>query len=1697
MKAFLKLLVLVGFALGIAHPALAALPGEVTSITPGNGATNVPQNTTVSVVFSVDMDNTTINATNLYLKLGGSGTAIAASVSYDSTSRTAVLTPSANLTNNASYTVFVTRSIKTSAGVRINGGSTYTEYSFTIEPANLPPTVNSTTPASGATGVSRTSRATATFSEDIKLSTLTSSTFYMKAGATSIPGFISYNASTFVATFTPTVTLAYSTIYTVTLTTGITDQAGLAMAANKVWSFTTMAPDTTPPTVTSVTPAADATGVSLTPTLSAVFSEDINEATLTSASFTVGGVAGTVAYNAASRTATFTPSAPLARETIYTATLSSAVTDVAGNALTPKSWSFTTVGTFPVTATPMNNYCQTPPFVTSGAASLKPNVLLIVDNSGSMYEFAYKTPGTGDSSFDTSYNSATSYYGYFDPTKMYAYSTTSGGYFLVDSTKTLDTTKFSATSGFSGNMLNWLTMRRVDIVRKVLVGGKTQPRSAGVANYLFPSNDPDRNYYKSYGSRYYEVSDKLYVCGSSSCNSNTASYNLKVYVGDQLPQEGLLLQMNDRINFGIMNFNGGYKFEDNQNSTRDGGQVTVDIGATGTNLITQVENTDPSTWTPLGETLYEAVRYFEATTSAYNGGTYSGKDPITASCMKNFVLILTDGESTKDRNLPGTAFTGSGGVTDANFNIKTYMDRIATTDGTTSKWNVSPNSDEGSWYLPGVALYAHTTDLRSATLGKSALPGTQNLTIYTVFAFDDSATGRLLLQQTSKFGGFDDASMSATSVPDSAGKWGKCDASGITDYAHCVPNTYYEAQQGDQLKSALQSAFEDILSKVSSGTSASIVNNRGQSGANLYQAVFYPKKSFDSTDLYWTGELQNLWYYLDPKLQTSSIREDTNDDWKLDLKADRKVTVDYDTTKNQTVANWYLDSTGDGSFTFEKTGTPDDVHALWRAGRLLHYRSPGSRTIKTTLGSYNSAFLSDSNPLASNASDGMVSFENTNGASIGDYLNVTDVSTAKKLIDYVRGVDYLTDTAYRARTATIKGKSTMPAPFNADVTGVWKLGDIISSTPQAQSERQLNDFDSSYSDLSYKDFYTSAQYKKRNMVYTAANDGMLHAFRSGLVSSVPHTTTALSTVTTISNPDNTLNIGDEEWAFVPKNALPYLKYLGDPSYNHLYYVNNTVVLADASINRPNNSSASCTQSSYWKCDKKTTYSDAATKTLDLDNTSWRTILVGGMGLGGASRDYAGFCNKDDGSTPASSAQETRLDCVKSPIAGTGLSSFFALDVTVPTAPKFLWEFSDAVLASADKGLGYATSGPAIVRIASRVPANATHGTPDLAKNGRWFAVFATGPSGPIDTGINQFRGRSDNNLKVYVVDLHPDLSSGWVKNTNYWVFDSGIANAFGGDLSESVIDVDRRKPGNYGYYSDDVVYIGYTRPKTGVTPAQWTDGGVLRLLTNDSWDPADWSLSKVIDGVGPVTSNVTKLEDTSITKKLWLYFGTGRYFYKDTAAQDDPSSQRHLFGVQDVCYNTQTTRMNGGYSDVTGLKQGCMLAAPAVLSFSDLVDQSSTIAASVPATKKGWYIGLDLPGNYAMGAQMTTAAYDAERVVTNTTISSRGVVYYTTFKPTSDLCGYGGSTLLWIVDYSNGGVPPPSTQKGKMLLQLSSGEFISIDLSQDTKGDASQNTRGDRRLKATLSGHGIAGGKGGSLQGASAPVRKILHILEK
>ncbi|MBL1262769.1 N,N-dimethylformamidase beta subunit family domain-containing protein, partial [Methylomicrobium sp. RS1] len=113
-------------------------------------------------------------------------------------------------------------------------------YSVTYGADSISPTVTSTFPANGATGVIQQPAVTATFSEPVDPSTVTTANFQLQAGSNPpVAVTVSYDPGTRTATLRPNTLLAESTLYTAKVLTGIKDLAGNALASTFTWSFTT------------------------------------------------------------------------------------------------------------------------------------------------------------------------------------------------------------------------------------------------------------------------------------------------------------------------------------------------------------------------------------------------------------------------------------------------------------------------------------------------------------------------------------------------------------------------------------------------------------------------------------------------------------------------------------------------------------------------------------------------------------------------------------------------------------------------------------------------------------------------------------------------------------------------------------------------------------------------------------------------------------------------------------------------------------------------------------------------------------------------------------------------------------------------------------------------------------------------------------------------------------------------------------------------------------------------------------------------------------------------------------------------------------------------------------------------------------------------------------------------------------------
>lgn len=1003
-----------------------------------------------------------------------------------------------------------------------------------------------------------------------------------------------------------------------------------------------------------------------------------------------------------------------------------------------------------------------------------------------------------------------------------------------------------------------------------------------------------------------------------------------------------------------------------------------------------------------------------------------------------------------------------------------------------------------------------------------------NLTYDWEHTFSASTTGSTTallhspLWYAAKWGGFVDGN--ANGRPDLKSEWARnCTNSDITK---CDPDNYYLVVNPLKLETQLDKALTDILAKTSSGTAASIVNNKGSSGANLITAVFYPQKDLDNNQiLTWAGDMQNLWYYFDPFLSNSTIREDTDQNKILSLTQDYKLDFNFDAGQGKTVVKRSSDS-GNGTYTSVDTlSNPEDVKALWSAGDRLFLRTASDRTIY-----YNNAGALTLLPYTPTP-------PGTFTAGLKTYLQAADDASATKTINYVYGVD---DPSFRNRSVIIPRLSTSKL--------VWKLGDIVTSTPKVQGASPLGGYNKDYVDKSYGDFISTSAYGQRGMAYAGGNDGMLHAFNLGKVSNRSDGLNKAELV----NTHSTLALGDEVWGFVPKHVLPYLKYLEDPAYNHVYMVDNTTLIEDVSI--------------------------GAVDSIK-DASSWRTVLIGSMGLGGASR-----------ATCASGG-----DCVKTPLASPneniGLSSYFALDITTPTTPTIKWEFPDPdnpTHAPALGTLGYSISEPVIVRINStdatcNKPATIPPAPPATCtefeksaqgKNGKWYAVFASGPTGPIVTASHQFYGRSDQSLKIFIVDIvtgnlvktFDASTSGQPGNTPLisWENASGsiVDYAFGGSIATNAFDTDKWDKKRSGSYSTDVVYIGYVKGKTASGISTFSDGGVLRLNTNDNIDPANWELSTLIDNTGPVTASMDVIYNDTLTtdpldttkKKpsMWLYFGTGRYMFKDSITGiDTQSDQQTLYAVKEPCYSIPGTTVHKKDmmpNKIVDTTNGCNTS----VSKTQLKDQSASPSISLSkcsitttqvcskdsecpfpllgdrcvSDRAGWYINLDTEkvcsedskkSCYSdidcSGTCANGGIYAAERAITTPSGRTNNMVQFTTFKPTADVCGFGGETLFWFVNDETGGAASLGSLKGKITIQLSTGAIVVIDLSK-----IRETTPGDPKTRVLdyIDSNGTAqtlnlGREGRQLDvGAGKPpspkppadtlkkpVRQILHIQEK
>ena len=335
------------------------IPPIVAAFSPADDATAVAIGSNIVLTFSEAIAKGT---GNIVLKTAA-GVVVAtydAASSANLTIAGSMLTinPTADLGYAMAYTVaFAPGSIKDLAGNAYAGTTNY-KFTTAAAPDTLAPTVTTFTPADEATAVAIGSNIVLTFSEAIARGT---GNIVLKTAAGAIVA--TYDAASSanltiagsMLTINPTADLGYATAYTVAFAAGsIKDLAGNGYAGTTTYNFTTApVPDTLAPTVTTFSPADEATDIAIGSNIVLTFSEAITKGT---GNIVLKTTAGTVVatYDAASSanltinasTLTINPTANLDFSTAYSVEFApGSVKDLAGNPYAgTTTYHFTSVG---------------------------------------------------------------------------------------------------------------------------------------------------------------------------------------------------------------------------------------------------------------------------------------------------------------------------------------------------------------------------------------------------------------------------------------------------------------------------------------------------------------------------------------------------------------------------------------------------------------------------------------------------------------------------------------------------------------------------------------------------------------------------------------------------------------------------------------------------------------------------------------------------------------------------------------------------------------------------------------------------------------------------------------------------------------------------------------------------------------------------------------------------------------------------------------------------------------------------------------------------------------------------------------------------------------------------------------------------------------------------------------------------------
>ncbi len=822
-------------------------------------------------------------------------------------------------------------------------------------------------------------------------------------------------------------------------------------------------------------------------------------------------------------------------------------------------------------------------------------------------------------------------------------------------------------------------------------------------------------------------------------------------------------------------------------------------------------------------------------------------DPVQAHCQSNNILVLTDGASTGDwnnvvRTFAATISNGDTDITDqcGRFYGSTYVDDMAYYGQ--SGTSIYPEEQYVDLY--GADATKNNIQTYIVTTGALQVNGTE-----------DECRADVLLKETAEQGGTD---------------------------------RFYPGEDVNQLQEQLTLIFNDLRSRASAGSAASVISSsRGGEGA-IYQAIFWPEqKEYDAFgneySVSWIGDVHSLFIddqgFMYEDTNGNSVMnpwDDTNTDGNCSengTEGDCRVIVYYNGNETRACRNTTIYTTG------TCTGLNQDINLknvkfLWSAAEQLSAIPDGIIGENRTYSDFtNQRYIFTWNDLTN---DGAVDSKEVFAFTVAEDLTAEVVSGGRgsvthdfdavnkvevdEIINWIRGED---QTGMRSREYSF-GKT-------------WRLGDVIHSTPMVVAA-PAEAYNLLYHDLSYAEF--SGKWKnRRQMIYFGGNDGMLHAVNGGFYDEANKaftlgfddkgTSTPVDDVYTANGPA----LGNERWAYVPYNLLPHLKSLTQMDYadNHKYFVDMRPRIFDAQIFDP----------------------------ADADHPyGWGTILVGGMRFGGAPVPATELPLPEEGTVTKNPVGDDRVFS----------SSYFVLDITNPEIPPtLLGETTLTTTAGATTDMGFSTVNPTL-GIMKNVPDDNLYG----ATRSDWYLILGSGPH-----GVDALKGVSDQNGKVAVIPLK--TSNGTTNGTDLYsaanmrIPDSLPTDTLGGrylldndSFASDMVTIDFDiNPSTISYMSD-AVYFGTVSGDFHLTNGKWDGGGKLyRLVTRDITNygvgsvqgvstPDSWMLKPLIDAQRPITAAPNVGYDDQ--DNFWVYFGTGRFF--DARDKTDDTQQK-FYGIKE------------------------------------------------------------------------------------------------------------------------------------------------------------------------------------------------------